>query len=375
MIRGAYDIAGTAKLPAPIGNIWVIPTNVGEWHILTGDGFYLTGLFQGDQLKVKWPKDATPGVDMSEAPPGLGGEDFGGSISYGTDGKLYLQAGKTGFWNLELKGLETAKAIHGGPIEITQADTATALTLHDSQLQAVVGKRSVVVHKAIISLTGNMAQDFKGMSIISYAKTEDAAARSAAAWDDQNLYLAWEVKDKSPWINSAKVPEDMYVGGDTVDFQLGTDPKAKPDRNEAGLGDLRLSIGNFENKATAVLYRKVSTAKKPRVFSSGVVHSYPMDYVDVVADANIKVTINKGSGYTVEAAIPLEALGLKPSAELKLRGDFGVTHGGADNTRTRLRSYWSNQKTGLVDDAVFELQMEPKNWGELEFAPMEGRAK
>ena len=35
--------------------------------------------------------------------------------------------------------------------------------------------------------------------------------------------------------------------------------------------------------------------------------------------------------------------------------------------RTRLRQYWSNQHTGLVDDVVFELMMEPKNWGEVIF--------
>ena len=38
----------------------------------------------------------------------MGGEDFGGSISLARDGKLYLQAGKTGFWNVEVTGLETS---------------------------------------------------------------------------------------------------------------------------------------------------------------------------------------------------------------------------------------------------------------------------
>ena len=63
----------------------------------------------------------------------------------------------------------------------------------------------------------------------------------------------------------------MYTGGDTVDFQLGTDPKAAKDRREAVLGDLRLSIGNFQGHPTAVLYRKVSATRTPKTFSSGVV--------------------------------------------------------------------------------------------------------
>lgn len=32
-----------------------------------------------------------------------------------------------------------------------------------------------------------------------------------------------------------------------------------------------------------------------------------------------------------------------------------------------LRTYWNNQKTGIVDDEVGELMMEPKNRGELIF--------
>jgi len=27
---------------------------------------------------------------------------------------------------------------------------------------------------------------------------------------------------------------------------------------------------------------------------------------------------------------------------------------------------WNSQHTGIVDDAVFELKMEPRNWGEIE---------
>ena len=36
---------------------------------------------------------------------------------------------------------------------------------------------------------------------------------------------------------------------------------------------------------------------------------------------------------------------------------------------TLLRSHWNNQATGLVNDEVFELRMEPSNWGEMLFGP------
>ncbi len=227
----------------------------------------------------------------------------------------------------------------------------------------------MAVRKKTVTLGGNFDRDFSGADAIQFKKQEEAQVRAAAAWDDQNLYLAWDVRDKTPWINKAAMPEQMYVGGDTVDFQLGVDPRADKNREEAAKGDLRLSIGNFKGRPTAVIYRRVSDLKKPKQFSSGVVKTYPMDFVDVVAAARIKVGVRPNDGYLVEAAIPLSVLGLRPRAGLNLAGDFGVTHGGPDGGRTRLRTYWNNQHTGIVDDAVFELRMEPKNWGLLEFKP------
>jgi len=368
MIRGAYDICGTATLPAPIGKIWVIPTNVGEWHILTEDGFYLTRLFQGDPLKQHWPDSATPGAIMDNVPPGLGGEDFGGSIAQGTDGKLYIQAGKTGFWNLEVTGLDTVKALAPGSLTLGPADLVQSANFRETELQTVVGVRSYTIHQATPTFQGNIARDFKSAQLINYQKGDDSAVKTVATWDDQNLYLGYDVTDNTPWENNATAPEQMYISGDTVDFQLATDPNANDKRTLAAAGDLRLSIGNFQGTPTAVLYRKISDVKKPKIFSSGVVHQYPMDFVDTLPDAKIVVT-KKEYGYVVEAAIPLADLNLKPSNGLTLKGDFGVTFSGEDGGRTRLRSYWNNQHTGIVDDAVFELQMEPQYWASIAFAP------
>jgi len=88
--------------------------------------------------------------------------------------------------------------------------------------------------------------------------------------------------------------------------------------------------------------------------------------MDSVVTLDAKITVKPGPKmYVVEAAIPLAGLGLKPEAQT-LRGDFGATYGDPAG-RTRLRVHWNNQHTGLVDDAVFELMMEPNNWGELMF--------
>jgi hypothetical protein len=93
-----------------------------------------------------------------------------------------------------------------------------------------------------------------------------------------------------------------------------------------------------------------------------------MEYVKAMDSANIKINVDaQRKRYTVEAAIPLKDLGLTPVPGMKLSGDFGATHGDPAGTDTVLRTYWNNQSTGLVADEVFELKMEPKNWGVLLF--------
>ncbi len=159
----------------------------------------------------------------------------------------------------------------------------------------------------------------------------------------------------------------MYACGDTADLQVATDPNADLKRNQAAKGDLRLSIGNLGGKPIAVLYRFISDQKKPRTYTSGVIQGWQVDWVDVVSEIELKVAVNPGKGYTIEAAIPFSVLGMKPEAGMLLRGDFGVTHGDPGGTRTRLRTYWCNQQTGLVDDVVFELRPTPVNWGTFIF--------
>lgn len=366
MIRGSFGACAAVKLPPPIGNAWIIATNVGEWHILTEGGYYLTRLFQPDPMKFQWPERAVPGALLDNVPCGMGGEDFGGSATLAQNGKLYLQAGKTGFWNVEVVGLDTVKSLKGGTVKIKPDDVERARTFRDQYLQEAVGTRRMTLAKMTPNFTGNLDADFKGAEIASFKKQDDAAVRVAAAWDDRQLYLGYDVVDSTPWVNGADAPEFLYAHGDTVDFQLGTDPKADKNRTEAVLGDLRLSIGSFQGKPTAVIYRRIAKEKHPKVFSSGVIKKYEMQSVTVVADA--KVSVKKlDRRYIVEAAIPLAALDLEPSDGLALRGDFGVTHGDPAGNDTVLRTYWNNQHTGIVNDEVFELMLEPKNWGELIF--------
>jgi hypothetical protein len=217
-------------------------------------------------------------------------------------------------------------------------------------------------------MLGIVDQDFKGLERPTFTKREGSAVKIAISYDATNLYLGWEVQDDTPWVNGADAPEYLYAHGDTVDFQLGTDPQAPKQRHEAAAGDLRLSIGNFQGQPTAVLYQRVGGLAAPKVFSSGVIAEYHMASVRVLPEVKVVVKVDAAKKkYAVVAAVPLSSLGLKITPNLALRGDFGVTHGDASGTDTALRTHWNNHQTGLVNDEVFELMMQPKNWGDLVF--------
>ena len=269
-------------------------------------------------------------------------------------------------------GFETVKAIEGNSVQISADESIQAELLRGQRLQAIAVPKTAKVKKMTPTFTGSLDKDFKGAEVLSYKKQDDAAVRSAIVWDEQNLYVAWDVADASPWVNGAAAPEMMYASGDTVDLQLATSAGADKNRADPAAGDLRLSIGNPDGSGpTAVLYRKVADEKHPKTFSSGVVKDYAMDSVVVLTDRSGPApTIEikpRTDGYVIEAAIPLVALGLKVTDGLTLRGDVGVTHSDPAGHDTALRTFWANQATGIVDDVVFELKMEPRNWGQLSF--------
>ena len=369
LIRGAFGIVGNATLPKPAGRVWAINSNVGEWHVLTEDGFYLTRLFQPDSQKHKYPEKAEPGAVVDDIPPGLGGEDFGGSLIQAPDGRIYIEAGKTANWSIEAVGFDTIKKLGNGTLSISPADVIAAELSAGGRMQAQAQATNAVIRKKTISaFTGDLGPDFGDTQRLAYQRQPNASVVSVAAWDDTHLYLGWEVKDSTPWVNGADVPEYMYTCGDTVDFQLALTQGADRNRGEAAAGDVRLSIGELQGTATAVLFRPVAPERKgpnSRSFSSGVVKGYVVDSVELIKDAKIEVRKSE-SGYVVEAAIPLAALGLQLKPGFATTGDFGVTHGN-EGKQTALRTFWSNQATGIVDDDVFELKLQPGNWSELRF--------
>lgn len=89
-----------------------------------------------------------------------------------------------------------------------------------------------------------------------------------------------------------------------------------------------------------------------------------VDEVRQLPEARIEVKTD-ANGYTVKASLALSDLGVSLESGEELRADFGVTFGDALGTDTNLRSCWSNQSTGLVDDIPGEIMFSPNLWGKM----------
>ena len=234
-----------------------------------------------------------------------------------------------------------------GKLEVTSAQIAAA---ERQSLRATAAKQP----SREAAIPGTVAWDKSGK----FKAQVDLSA------DATHLHLIWKVQDASPWVNNGRDWTKLFATGDTVDFQFACDPKADPKRREPVIGDKRLLIAPHEGKGIAVLYEHRKPGGKNPIEFTSPWRGAKVDDVRQIPEAKITVK-TEASGYTLTADVPLADLGLTLSLGQKLRADFGVTFGDAAGTDTNLRSYWSNQSTGLVDDIPGEIMLTPSLWGDV----------
>jgi hypothetical protein len=334
VMQGTMAFLGIAPLD-DTSDVVFVNGNHGRCFLLSTDGFYLDEAFV--DVRVSYLKNEYR----------LGGEIFGGS--FGRDaktGRYLVQIGHGPYRIYELEGFGTLKR-QSGKLEVTSAQMATA---ERQSLRAAAAKQ--LVREATIPGT------------ITWDKSGKFKAQVDLSADATHLHLTWKVQDASPWVNNGRDWSKLFATGDTVDFQFACDPKSDPKRREPVIGDKRLLIAPHEGKPIAVLYEHRKPGGKNPIEFTSPWRGAKVDDVRQIPEAKITVKA-EANGYTLTADIPLADLGLTLTAGQTLRADFGVTFGDAAGTDTNLRSYWSNQSTGLVDDIPGEIMLTPNLWGEV----------
>jgi hypothetical protein len=352
VLQGSLFYLGTAPLDAT-SDVVILNGNHGRFFALTSDGLYLDEFFKDVRMGAR--ADATL----------IGGEAFGGSFARNErDGTYYLQAGS--FRIFRMQGLD----------QVTRAQGSVSV----SGAQVVAAERALVVRSSDKAASRSATIPFTRTppaidttdvewttgAAIAWSKSGRFPVSVRAAYDATTLYLAYDVADDSPWVNNGKDWTLLFKSGDSVDLQLGVDTKANPQRSGPVVGDCRLLIAPFQGSTIAVLYQhRLPGAANPMTFTCPW-RSEKVDSVTRLEHAAIAVSKQQGR-YRLKAAIPLADLGLHDLAGKTLKADVGVIYGDPDGHMNMLRSYWSNQNTGLVNDVPGEIMLTPAAWGSLTF--------
>jgi hypothetical protein len=323
----------------------------GQFNVLSSDGLWVASLCKDNRYGPK--------ADETTVWP----ENFSGQLFRNRDnGRIYLIAGDTDarVWEVTgLDGVRTAEASFG----LTQADSEKALA-------ASMRKQGVSTEQAPIALgpakavtvDGNLG-DWDMSKAAAIDAGADRSAKVALAYDDKQLLVAFDVRDDSPMKNTGKDAALLFKTGDACDVLLAADPGADPKRTRPAKGDTRVLFSVLDDKPVCVLYQPVLSVgeRQPRQFSSPT-GSEAFDRVVVLPDAKVAIQ-RTGKGYTLEAAVPLSALGFAPKAGMVARGDVGVIFSDPGGSRNVLRAYYANKDTAIVNDIPSEARLEPAKWG------------
>lgn len=161
--------------------------------------------------------------------------------------------------------------------------------------------------------------------------------------------------------------KEAMSGGNCLDLQLATNPKANRERQKPAPGDLRLLVTRKNDKPFTMLYRpKVAGFKgKPKVLVSptGKESFDSIEQVDVELDYE-----EKAGGFAATVKVPLKTLGFQPKSGQKVKMDLGYVFGNSKGTTTLMRAYIHNNSfsANVVDDIPNESRLEPHQWGEAE---------
>lgn len=369
LLVGTLSCIGTADTGGPLGRIFAMNSNMGRLYVFTTDGLLVANVFQDCRTAGEpWPNDPKPGAPLGGVT--MGGEWFGGYFFEAEKTKeCYLIAGGTSYNLIKLSGFDSLQPLAGGTITYTTANLAVAEKLQQQRVatQSTTQTLTIARLEKTPALDGRLDKYPKDAWVQWRAGMYNV--RGLVGTDGTNLCLAYDVSgDSNPMVNGGHDPSQLFITGDSVDLQLGTDSAANPKRSDAAVGDERLLISVLEGNPVAVLYRfRVHGEKHPTAFSSPW-RSYAVDEVQQLADAQVKI-VRRADGYVVEALVPLATLGFNPQPGQDYKLDLGVIYSDATGTNRAARVYWANKATGLVSDLPGEIMPAPNLWGTAKLAP------
>ena len=320
----------------------------GPFHLYTRDG-----LFVGSVMR-----DGRVGGGLG--PDIVACENFNGQLVK-PDGmnRYFLLAGDQDGRINEILGLDTVKRLPGGTF-MQSAENVKIVTAALADYQAKLAKASTLE----IARGRQGLDNAKGIRKIVDDNREFTVR---AAYDAQNLYLAYDVQSPYELSNSIVDPQTIFKGGNLLDIQLAADATADPARKTPAPGDLRILVTRQNGQPVAVLFRpkvKGFTGAPIELKSPTGQESFDAIAASRCRQAGLHPQTRRLHRTGHAARSRYSAGPRKPAARVRM--DLGYIFAkNANGTTAALRAYWSNNSfsANIVDDVPNESRLEPAEWG------------
>ena len=335
-----WDVPGVGKVLGGWNWWWTLRP-----YLFTGDGLVLATAFE----------------ETNDGPRAIWGESHAFFVE--RRGKRYIvNGGNQSAHFIELEGLDGAQRIET-PFAVTEDDERRAEAGGGAaEAETAEPKRRIIVEaRGTPPVADGDLADWKGSPRVALDGGKGRAARISLAGDAYNLYVAADVDDPTPMLQTGEDWQTLFLSGDCVDVMLAGDDAKRRSPRECVVGDRRLLFSVFGGKPDCVLYEPVT---EPRAAAPVPMMATSIDSVRTVEGAKVAARRREdGSGYALEAAVPLSEIGALPA-----RGDVGVVFSGSIGGR-ELRLYHYNGDTWMIDDLTTEAKLQPHEWGPLVVAP------
>jgi hypothetical protein len=271
-------------------------------------------------------------------------------------GKVYLMAASDAIHVYEVLGTDVKVVPFQGTFTLTAEDIESAKQQFEKRTAPRERLLTIPLAKAPVTIDGDLTE-FDKSPVANMVISETAQGSARMLYDDKNLYVAFDVKDDSPWKNAGGDTTALFKTGDEVSVWIGK----KPGNRTIEFGDVRILFAPDGDKVKVVAYRpKVATGAKQVSFRSpsGEVR---MDKLETIIDVTTAVKVTE-KGYRLEAAIPWTTIGLDAKSE-KFGLDLSINFSDPAGQRNVARMHWARNGAEIVYDLPTEARLDPKNWG------------
>jgi hypothetical protein len=371
-----FGLAGHVEAAGgDLGELFVMRANRGSWYVWTSYGLLVSRIFkspfQPESTRWAMPRNDR-NMDLTDV--SLKQEHFRGWFCRTHDDRYYAVAGKPHASVVEVKGIDDFRR-SSGSFEVTSHDVAEAIEWQKTAARARARDRNLRYYHCYqaeghIEPDGEL-DDWKELPRVRLSDN----VSFAMAHDEENLYVAYQVRRHTDLVNQGNQWRKLFKSGACLDFMLATDPDTPLNRERAVAGDMRILFSRFQDRPIAVLYRPIAPGA-PEHYEWSVespVNSVSFDVVRRLSEADVayrrynKHQSTQLSHFVLEAAIPLDAIGLEIHPDLRVKMDWGYLRSNQEGTDVLQRMYWSNKAATTLADTPTEAMLSPGMWGYVQF--------